>query len=51
MTVRRAVLGEEPILRALRLEALAEAPGTFRSTYHGELVIAGNHEARGAELW
>jgi len=26
MTVRRAVLGDEPILRALRLEALTEAP-------------------------
>jgi hypothetical protein len=36
--------------RALRLEALAEAPGTFGSTYRGELVIAGNHEARGGEL-
>jgi CDP-diacylglycerol--glycerol-3-phosphate 3-phosphatidyltransferase len=38
LTVRRAVLGDEPILRALRLEALADAPETFGSTYERELA-------------
>jgi hypothetical protein len=32
-TMRRAVLGDEPNLRKLRLEALAEAPEAFGSTY------------------
>jgi ribosomal protein S18 acetylase RimI-like enzyme len=36
LTVRRAVLGDEPILRTLRLEALAEAPEAFGSTYDRE---------------
>ena len=38
LTVRRAVVGDEPILRALRLEALAEAPEAFGSTYDRELA-------------
>jgi hypothetical protein len=38
VTVRRAVLGDEPILRTLRLEALAGAPETFGSTYDRELA-------------
>src|SRR5215831_19187960 len=38
ITVRRAGLGDEPILRALRLEALAEAPEAFGSTYDRELA-------------
>jgi ribosomal protein S18 acetylase RimI-like enzyme len=37
-TVRRAVLGDEPILRSLRLEALTEAPEAFCSTYERELA-------------
>jgi hypothetical protein len=28
-SVRRAVLGDEPILRELRLQALHDAPGAF----------------------
>ena len=36
--VRRAVLGDEPILRALRLQALTDAPGAFGSTYERELA-------------
>ncbi|HEU4629746.1 MAG TPA: GNAT family N-acetyltransferase [Gemmatimonadaceae bacterium] len=36
--VRRAALGDEPVLRALRLEALTEAPGAFGSTYQRELA-------------
>jgi len=38
VTVRRAVPGDEPILRTLRLEALAEAPEAFGSTYDRELA-------------
>lgn len=34
--LRRAVLGDEPILRALRLQALSEAPDAFGSTYDRE---------------
>jgi ribosomal protein S18 acetylase RimI-like enzyme len=37
-TVRRAVPGDEPLLRALRLEALTEAPEAFGSTYTRELA-------------
>jgi len=36
--VRAAVPGDEPILRALRLEALAEAPDAFGSTYEREIA-------------
>jgi GNAT superfamily N-acetyltransferase len=36
--VRRAVLGDEPILRELRLQALREAPVAFGSTYERELA-------------
>jgi ribosomal protein S18 acetylase RimI-like enzyme len=34
--VRRAVLGDEPTLRALRLQALSDAPEAFGSTYERE---------------
>ena len=37
-TVRRAVPGDEPVLRALRLEALTEAPDAFASTHARELA-------------
>jgi hypothetical protein len=37
-TVRRAVPGDEPVLRALRLEALGEAPEAFSSSYEHELA-------------
>jgi ribosomal protein S18 acetylase RimI-like enzyme len=38
MNVRRAILGDEPVLRALRLEALSDAPEAFGSTYDRELA-------------
>jgi ribosomal protein S18 acetylase RimI-like enzyme len=38
MRVRRAVPGDELIVRALRLEALAEAPEAFASSYERELA-------------
>ena len=38
LTVRRAVPGDEAILRALRLEALTEAPEAFGSTYDREMA-------------
>jgi ribosomal protein S18 acetylase RimI-like enzyme len=38
MIVRRAAVGDEPILRALRLLALSEAPAAFGSTYDRELA-------------
>jgi ribosomal protein S18 acetylase RimI-like enzyme len=38
LTVRRAALGDEPILRALRLEALTDAPEAFGSTHERELA-------------
>lgn len=36
--VRRAVSGDEPTLRALRLEALSESPAAFGSTYEREVA-------------
>jgi ribosomal protein S18 acetylase RimI-like enzyme len=36
MNVRRASPGDEPVLRALRLEALTDAPEAFGSTYARE---------------
>jgi len=38
MVVRRAVPGDEPILRALRLQALSDTPEAFGSTYERELA-------------
>lgn len=38
LRVRRAALGDEPILRELRLQALSDAPGAFGSTYERELA-------------
>jgi ribosomal protein S18 acetylase RimI-like enzyme len=43
-TVRRAVFGDEPSLRAVRLETIAEAPNAFCTTREREL-------ARTAEDW
>lgn len=37
MIVRRAVVGDEPNLRELRLQALSDAPDAFGSTYEREL--------------
>ena len=37
-TVRRAGSGDEPILRAVRLQALSETPEAFGSTYERELA-------------
>jgi GNAT superfamily N-acetyltransferase len=37
-SVRRAVLGDEPILREVRLQALSDAPDAFGSTYERELT-------------
>jgi GNAT superfamily N-acetyltransferase len=37
-TIRRAQLGDEPILREVRLQALSEAPLAFGSTYEKELA-------------
>ncbi len=36
VTIRRAAAGDEPVLRALRLEALRDAPAAFASTYERE---------------
>jgi ribosomal protein S18 acetylase RimI-like enzyme len=36
--VRRAVTGDEPILRELRLQALNDSPAAFGSTYERELA-------------
>jgi len=44
MNVRRAVLGDEAILRELRLQAMTDAPDAFGSTYERELT-------RTAEDW
>ncbi len=38
MKVRRAIPGDEPILRALRLQAMTDAPQAFGSTYARELA-------------
>ena len=38
MNARRAVIGDEAILRALRLQAMADAPDAFGSTYERELA-------------
>ena len=38
MNVRRAIVGDELVLRALRLEALTDAPEAFGSTYARELA-------------
>jgi GNAT superfamily N-acetyltransferase len=37
-SVRRAVLGDEPILREIRLQALSDAPDAFGSTYEREVA-------------
>ena len=36
-SVRRATVGDEPTVRALRLEALSDAPWAFSSSYQREL--------------
>jgi ribosomal protein S18 acetylase RimI-like enzyme len=36
--VRRAIAGDEPVLRELRLQALSDAPSAFGSTYERELA-------------
>ncbi len=36
--VRRAVIGDEPVLRALRLQALTDSPMAFGSTLERELA-------------
>ena len=38
LRVRRAALGDEPVLRDLRLQALSDAPDAFGSTYERELA-------------
>jgi ribosomal protein S18 acetylase RimI-like enzyme len=38
MVVRRGIPGDEPILRALRLQALSDMPEAFGSTYERELA-------------
>jgi GNAT superfamily N-acetyltransferase len=38
MNVRRAVVGDETILREIRLQALSESPDAFGSTYARELA-------------
>jgi GNAT superfamily N-acetyltransferase len=37
-SVRRAGLGDEPILREIRLQALSDAPDAFGSTYEREVA-------------
>jgi GNAT superfamily N-acetyltransferase len=37
-TVRRAAIGDEPVLRALRLQALTDSPSVFGSTYEREVA-------------
>jgi GNAT superfamily N-acetyltransferase len=37
-SVRRAVIGDEPVLRAVRLQALTDSPRAFGSTYERELA-------------
>jgi ribosomal protein S18 acetylase RimI-like enzyme len=36
--IRRAVSGDEPVLRTLRLQALTDSPNAFSSTYELELA-------------
>ena len=43
-SVRRAIIGDEPVLRTLRLQALTDSPRAFSSTYEREV-------ARTAEDW
>jgi GNAT superfamily N-acetyltransferase len=38
LRIRRAQLGDEPILRELRLQALSDAPVAFGSTYEREIA-------------
>jgi GNAT superfamily N-acetyltransferase len=38
LTLQRAELGDEPILREIRLQALREAPDAFGSTYEKEVA-------------
>jgi ribosomal protein S18 acetylase RimI-like enzyme len=38
LSVRRAVIGDEPVLRAVRLQALSDSPTAFSSTYERELA-------------
>lgn len=38
LTIRRAQLGDEPILREIRLQALSDAPVAFGSTYEREMA-------------
>ena len=40
--VRRAALGDEPLLRTVRLQALADSPRAFSSTYERELARTTN---------
>jgi GNAT superfamily N-acetyltransferase len=37
-SVRRAVIGDEPVLRVVRLQALTDSPTAFGSTYERELA-------------
>jgi ribosomal protein S18 acetylase RimI-like enzyme len=37
-SVRRAIIGDEPILRDLRLQAMTDSPEAFGSTYERELA-------------
>jgi len=38
VVVRRAIAGDEPTIRSLRLQALTDAPAAFGSTYERELA-------------